>query len=60
MVDQPTELAKLTKMHVVFGANIELQGGHYGNAVLSRFPITRHKNYLKRPTSTGSEQPRRY
>jgi len=54
-VDQPAELAKLTKMQVVFGANIKLQGGYYGNAVLSRFPITRHKNYLL-PNIDGSEQ----
>lgn len=45
VVDQPAELARLTKMNVVFGANIELQGGHYGNAVLSRFPISGHKNH---------------
>lgn len=54
-VDQPAELARLTKMKVVFGANIELQGGHYGNAVLSRFPIARHKNHLL-PNLGGSEQ----
>lgn len=54
-VDQPAELARLTKMHVAFGANIELQGGHYGNAVLSRFPITRHKNHLL-PNVDESEQ----
>lgn len=55
VVDQPAELAEITKMHVVFGPNIELQGGHYGNAVLSRFPITRHKNYLL-PNIDDSEQ----
>lgn len=55
VVDQPVELAKLTKMHVVFGANIELQGGHYGNAVLSRFSITRHKNH-RLPNIDDSEQ----
>jgi endonuclease/exonuclease/phosphatase family metal-dependent hydrolase len=44
-VDQPGELARLTRMHVAFGANIELQGGEYGNAVLSRFPIVRHANH---------------
>ncbi len=54
-VDQPAELARLTEMNVVFGANIELQGGHYGNAVLSRFPITRHKNHLL-PNVDASEQ----
>ena len=55
VVDQPAELARLTKMHGVFGANIELQGGHYGNALLSRFPITRHKNHLL-PNIDGGEQ----
>jgi len=54
-VDQPAELARLTKLHVVFGANIELQGGHYGNAVLSRFPIARHQNHLL-PNIDASEQ----
>src|SRR5690606_4366306 len=45
-VDQPAELARLTEMQVVFGSNIELQGGHYGNAVLSRFPIASERNHL--------------
>lgn len=39
-VDQASELAKLTKMHVVYGAAMPYQGGQYGNAVLSRWPIT--------------------
>jgi endonuclease/exonuclease/phosphatase family metal-dependent hydrolase len=54
-VDQPAELARLTKMHVVFGPNIPLQGGAYGNAVLSRFPIRRHEN-LKLPRLDDGEQ----
>jgi endonuclease/exonuclease/phosphatase family metal-dependent hydrolase len=54
-IDQPAELADLTKMHVVFGANIELQGGEYGNAILSRFPIVRHKNHFL-PNVDESEQ----
>src|SRR5690606_27998305 len=54
-IDQPAELARLTKMHVVFGPNIELQGGEYGNAVLSRFPIARHKHHLL-PNIDESEQ----
>ncbi len=54
-VDQPAELARLTKMNVVFGANIPLQGGHYGNAVLSRFPIVRHQNH-RLPNIDDGEQ----
>lgn len=46
LVDQPSELARLTRMSVVFGGNIRLQGGMYGNAVLSRLPIQRHVNQL--------------
>jgi endonuclease/exonuclease/phosphatase family metal-dependent hydrolase len=45
-VDQPAELARLTGMNVVFGGNIRYQGGDYGNAVLSRLPVKRHKNHL--------------
>lgn len=44
-VDQPAELARLTGMRVAFGGNIELQGGDYGNAVLSRLPIVAHENH---------------
>ncbi|WDQ15362.1 endonuclease/exonuclease/phosphatase family protein [Rhodopirellula sp. P2] len=45
-VDQPAELARLTGMQVAFGPNIPLQGGHYGNAVLSKYPIVDHRNRL--------------
>ncbi len=38
-VDQAEELGRLTGMHAVFGRAIDYQGGEYGNAVLSRFPI---------------------
>lgn len=54
-VDQPQQLARLTEMHVVFGANIPLQGGRYGNAILSRFPVASHRNHLL-PNIDGSEQ----
>lgn len=54
-VDQPQEFAKLLEMHVAFGANIDLQGGKYGNAVLSRFPIVAEKNHLL-PNADASEQ----
>lgn len=45
-VDQPQALAKRLGMHVVFGATIDLQGGKYGNAVLSRYPIKSSENHL--------------
>ncbi|MEJ7591136.1 MAG: endonuclease/exonuclease/phosphatase family protein [Planctomycetaceae bacterium] len=54
-VDQPSELARLTNMHVVFGANIPLQSGHYGNAILSRFPVTHSENHLL-PCFNAGEQ----
>lgn len=38
-VDQPAELARLTGMHVRFGKARDYQGGDYGQAILSKFPI---------------------
>jgi endonuclease/exonuclease/phosphatase family metal-dependent hydrolase len=43
-VDQPAELARLTDMHVIFGKNIDLEGGGYGNAVLSKQPAKQIEN----------------
>jgi endonuclease/exonuclease/phosphatase family metal-dependent hydrolase len=54
-VDQAAMLAKLTHLYHAFGANIKLQGGEYGNAVLSRFPITRANNHLL-PLRDNGEQ----
>ncbi len=39
--DLPAELAQLTGLTVSFTRNIPYQGGEYGTAVLSRFPIRR-------------------
>ncbi|MDG2389224.1 MAG: endonuclease/exonuclease/phosphatase family protein [Planctomycetaceae bacterium] len=44
-IDQAEKLAKLTKMHVVFGPNIEFGGGSYGNAILSKYPIKKSQNH---------------
>jgi endonuclease/exonuclease/phosphatase family metal-dependent hydrolase len=38
-VDQPAELAQLTDMAVVYGRNIDYQGGGYGTAVLTKLPV---------------------
>jgi len=38
-VDQPRELGRLCGLSSVFGKNLDFQGGGYGNAVLSRFPV---------------------
>jgi endonuclease/exonuclease/phosphatase family metal-dependent hydrolase len=42
--DLPTELATLTGLACVFSNNYHFQGGEYGNAVLTRFPIKRSTN----------------
>lgn len=39
-VDQAAELARLTGFHSAFGKTIDYQGGEYGIAILSRWPIT--------------------
>ena len=40
-VDQLARLADLTSMHSAFGRTLDYQGGHYGIAILSRWPIAR-------------------
>lgn len=42
--DLPAELARLTGLTAYFERNISHQGGEYGNAVLTRFPIKRARN----------------
>ena len=54
-VDQPAELARLTGMRVAFQKNIAFQGGDYGNAILSRFPICQQVD-LKLPSHRKGEQ----
>lgn len=39
--DQPAELARLTGFNAAFGRTIGFQGGDYGIAILSRWPIRR-------------------
>jgi len=42
--DFPAELAALTGMTCIFSNNSSFQGGEYGNAVLTRFPVKRWTN----------------
>lgn len=43
--DQALELARLTGMHVLYGATMPYQGGQYGNALLSRWPAAGFRNH---------------
>lgn len=54
-LDEPAELGKLTGMTPIFDRNIPFQGGEYGNAVLSKLPITAWKN-LHLPSHYAGEQ----
>jgi endonuclease/exonuclease/phosphatase family metal-dependent hydrolase len=44
--DLPAELAQLTGLTGVFSNNFSFQGGEYGNAVLTRFPVLHTTNSL--------------
>lgn len=53
-IDQARRLGELTGMHAVFGDFMEYQGGHYGMAILSRYPIVGSQNHRLPP----GEEPR--
>lgn len=55
-VDQPARLAELTGLAIAFGANIDLQGGHYGNAVLSRHAIVATSNHSLPNVDQGEQR----
>ena len=48
--DEIAELAKLTAMNYAFAHNLDYQGGQYGVAILSRYPIKQidHRKYENR------------
>lgn len=54
--DLPAELAILTGLAVQFDKNIAHQGGDYGNAVLTRFPIKRAKNTHLKSLANGEQR----
>ncbi|NBD10726.1 MULTISPECIES: endonuclease/exonuclease/phosphatase family protein [Corallococcus] len=43
--DQPEHLAELLGLHMAFGPNVVRNGRRYGNAILSRLPVLKSKNY---------------
>jgi endonuclease/exonuclease/phosphatase family metal-dependent hydrolase len=43
-VDEPAYLAKATGLHVVFGPNLIYDGGPFGNAILTRYPVVESHN----------------
>jgi endonuclease/exonuclease/phosphatase family metal-dependent hydrolase len=54
--DLPAELAALTGMSCVFSNNYDYQGGEYGNAVLTRFPILGATNLHYRMLRDGEQR----
>lgn len=55
-VDQAAELGKLLKMNSIFGGNIALQGGHYGNAILTRYSAISSANHLLPNLANGEQR----
>ncbi len=53
--DQPEHLAEMLGMHMAFGPNVVRNGRRYGNAILTRLPILKSKNY---DLSVGRREPR--
>jgi endonuclease/exonuclease/phosphatase family metal-dependent hydrolase len=61
--DHLAELQRLTRMHGAYGKSLDFQGGEYGIAVLSRWPITPVEVVALRtdppqPRAGGSVEPR--
>jgi endonuclease/exonuclease/phosphatase family metal-dependent hydrolase len=54
--DLPAELAALTGMTCLFRNNYAFQGGEYGNAILTRFPVKRWANTLLRMLRPGEQR----
>jgi endonuclease/exonuclease/phosphatase family metal-dependent hydrolase len=54
--DFPSELARLSGMTCVFSNNYAFQGGEYGNAVLTRFPVRQSANRHFRMLRPGEQR----
>lgn len=55
-IDIVTKLADLTEMTYAFGKTIDFQGGDYGNAFLTRFPILEEHNLLYKMVRQGEQR----
>lgn len=55
-IDIPAELARLTGFHPLFRKNIDFQGGEYGNAILSRYPILESGNLHYKMLREGEQR----
>ena len=53
--DQPEHLARRLGLHMAFGPNVVRNGRRYGNAILTRLPILKSRNY---DLSVGRHEPR--
>lgn len=53
-IDIDAKLAERLGMELAYGPNLRLDGGHYGNATLTRFPIVAQEN-IPLPTPEGQE-----
>jgi endonuclease/exonuclease/phosphatase family metal-dependent hydrolase len=53
-VDEPAYLAEATGLHVAYGPNLIYDGGPFGNAILTRYPVVESHN-LKLPGMFGLE-----
>jgi endonuclease/exonuclease/phosphatase family metal-dependent hydrolase len=54
-VDEPAYLAEATGLHGVYGPNLIYDGGPYGNAILTRYPVVESHN-LMLPGTYGLER----
>lgn len=54
--DLAAELASLTGMTGIFSNNFHFQGGEYGNAVLTRFPVKRWTNHHYQMIRTNEQR----
>ena len=55
-IDIPKVLAQQLGMHAAFAQNIPFQGGSYGNAILSRYPIESQYNLHYRMLRDGEQR----